>query len=294
MTELTGKVDKILILGARGNLGGQLMRVFGNDFRLICWDKEDIDVTSRSSLIKKIHDIKPNIIINATAYNAVDKCENDDLEYEKAKKINGDAVGFMADAAMSVNAIFVHYSSDYVFAGDKEDGYTEEDEALPINKYGETKLLGERELEMRARSGLKYYLIRTSKLFGVKGESDMTKPSFFEIMLKKSETLGSLNVVDEEVSAFTYTFDLAKKTKELIEEKLKFGIYHITNEGFYTWFEAAKELFNLAKIDIRLNPVKGEDFPRPAKRPKYSMLLNTKLKPLRSFEEALKEYLNLK
>ncbi len=288
-----GQADKILILGARGNLGGQLMRVLGNNYRLICWDHEDLDITNRNEVNKKIYEVKPNIIINTAAYNAVDKCEEVPEEYQKAKLLNGDAVGFIADAALSVNSLFIHYSTDYVFAGDKQTGYAEKDEPHPISKYGETKLLGERELELRARNSLKYYLIRTSKLFGPKGESDMAKPNFFDIMLKKSETVDRLDIVNEEVSAFTYTFDLACATKELIEAKHKFGIYHITNNGVYTWFEAAQELFKLLKKDIILNPIASANYPRPAKRPVFSILLNTKLKPQRKFIEALRDYVEL-
>lgn len=288
-----GQSDKILILGARGNLGGQLMRVLGNDYRLVCWDREDLDITNRNEVSKKINEVRPNIIINTAAYNAVDKCEEDDEEYQKAKALNGDAVGFIADAALSVGALFVHYSTDYVFAGDKKLGYVEEDQAIPINKYGETKLLGERELELRARSGLRYYLIRTSKLFGPKGESDMAKPNFFDVMREKAETDLRLSIVNEEVSSFTYTFDLARATKELIEGKNKYGIYHITNEGVYTWFDAARLLFKLLKKEIVLNSVSGSAFPRPAKRPAFSILLNTKLKPQRKLEDALAEYLKI-
>lgn len=286
-----GQADKILILGARGNLGGQLMRVLGNDYRLVCWDRDNLDITDRNEVAKSINEMRPNIIINTAAYNAVDKCEESEEEYQKAKLLNGDAVGFIADAALSVNAVFVHYSTDYVFAGDKKIGYKENDEPRPINKYGETKLLGERELELRTRNGLKYYLIRTSKLFGPKGESELAKPGFFDIMMQKSEVSGKLDIINEEISAFTYTLDLARTTKEILEKKYKYGIYHVTNDGVYTWFEAARELFKLLKKDIKLNPISGKDYPRPAKRPQFSILLNTKLNPQRKFKEALEEYI---
>ncbi len=100
-----------------------------------------------------------------------------------------------------------------------------------------------------------------------------------------------LKIVDEEKSCFTYTLDLAMETKKIIEEKIPFGIYHVVNEGACTWYEAACELFKLAKMDVELIPVGSSEFPRPAKRPNSSVLLNTKLKPLRHYKEALKEYL---
>ena len=293
MMKLMGQEDKILILGARGNLGGQLMRVFGNEYRLICWDKDDVDVTNFANLKEKVKEHKPNIIINTVACNAVDKCEENDKEYELAKLLNGATVGYLADIALKLDAILIHFVSDYVFGGDKKEGYREEDRPNPINKYGQTKLDGENEILKLKNRGLKHYLIRTSKLFGPKGASELAKPSFFDMMLKLANEKDELDVVNEEMSCFTYTYDLAKAVKELIENKKPYGIYHIVNSGPCTWFDAAVELFNIAGIDIKVNPVSSDKFPRPAKRPKYSVLLNTKLKPLRDYKEALKEYLNL-
>ena len=283
--------DKILILGAQGNLGSQLMRILGNDFRLLCWDREDIDVTNTEKLKKKILEHRPNVIINTVAYNAVDKCEESDEEFLLAMKLNAELPGKLADLALELDAIFVHFVSDYVFSGDKKEGYKENDEARPISRYGESKLAGEKEVLARRDKGLKYYLIRTSKLFGPRGASEGTKPSFFDLMLDLSTKRDSLDVVDSEVSCFTYTVDLAREVKKLIEEKKERGIYHIVNTGAVTWYEAVRQLFKLTKNKTKINPVKSEDMPRPAKRPAFSELKNTKLKPLRSYQDALKEYL---
>ncbi len=282
----------ILILGARGNLGVQLVKTFEGDYEVIAWDKEEIDITDKELIIKKINDIKPNIIINAAAYNAVDKCEEDEKEFALAYKINGLAPGFLASAALEVDALLVHYSTDYVFAGDKKEGYTEDDKPSPINKYGETKLAGEKEIISRSGQGLKWYLIRTSKLFGPRGEAEAAKPSFFDIMIKLSQERDSLDVVNAEVSSFTYTPDLARATRDLIEEKRGYGIYHLINEGACTWYEAALELFKIINKNVKVNPVSPEHFPRPARRPLYSKLLNTKFKKLRNWREALSEYIN--
>ncbi len=291
---------RVLILGAKGNLGGQLVKTFtstsfsaSNDYDVTAWDKEEIDITDKELISNKIKDIKPEVIINAAAYNAVDKCEESEQEFELAKKLNGEAVGYLADAAIENNSLIVHYSTDYVFMGDDKKGYKEDDEANPINKYAETKLMGEQEIIKRSGSGLKWYLIRTSKLFGPKGESEVAKLSFFNMMLQSAKKeKNKIDVVDEEVSCFTYTPDLAKATKELIEGKEGYGIYHIVNRGPCTWHEAAKELFRIAGIDIKVNPVTSDKFSRPAKRPKFSVLLNTRLEPLRDWREALKEYLS--
>jgi len=285
---------KILILGSQGNLGQQLVKIFKKETNIIAWDKEDIDITDKELIIKKIKDLKPDIIINATAYNAVDKCEEDDSELALAKKINGDAVGYLAQVALEIDAILVHYSTDYVFSGDRKEGYSEEDSPSPISKYGKTKLMGEQAILKYKDQGLKYYLIRTSKLFGPVETRFITsnaKDSFFDIMLKLGQEREELKVVDEEVSCFTYTLDLAKATLELIQDNKNFGIYHIVNTGACTWYEAVLELFKIANINIKVTPVTADEFPRPAKRPKYSVLLNTKLKQLRSYKDALREYL---
>ncbi len=283
----------VLILGAKGNLGTQLVKVFSQDdnYKVIDWDRQEIDVTDKELILKKVKDIKPDIIINAVAYNAVDKCEASDEEYEKAKSLNIDGPKYLAEAALEVNALLVQYSTDYVFDGEKNDGYTEDDEPHSINRYGKTKFFGEKKILENSGSGLKWYIIRTSKLFGPKGESDLTKDSFFDIILKSSEKKNKIDVVDGETSCFTYTPDLAQVTKKLIASDNGYGFYHFTNSGVCTWYEAAVELFKLKNIDIKINRIKSENLKRPAKRPKNSVLLNTKFEQLRSWQEALREYL---
>lgn len=283
---------KILILGKKGNLGSQLAKTFRQEKnKIIGLDKEDIDITDKKLILDKISQIKPELIINAAAYNAVDKAEEKE-EFEKAKKINGLAPGYLAEISAETGTILVHYSSDYVFLGNDPNGYREEDLPNPINNYGKTKLIGEEEI--KKATNLKYYLIRTSKLFGPKGPSPLAKPSFFDLMLGLAKEKKELDVVDGEKSCFTYTPDLAQATKELISQKKEYGIYHITNSLPATWYEAAKTLFEITKNPIKINPVTSNKFLRPAKRPNYSVLQNTKLPPLRSYKQALKEYLKSK
>jgi dTDP-4-dehydrorhamnose reductase len=293
---------KILILGASGNLGEQLVKIFKDENKVIAWDRGEIDIGDKELVIKKISELKPGVIINAAAYNAVDKCEMPE-KFEIAKKINGLAPGYLAQAALQVGAVLIHFSSDYVFGGylghkgikmsdiKKQGGFKENDEPRPVNKYGQTKLIGEQEILKLSGKGLKWYLIRTSKLFGPKAESEASKPSFFNIMLNIAREKKELDVINNETSCFTYTPDLAKATKALLDEDKGYGIYHITNNIPRTWYRAAKELFRLAGIKVNVNPVASDKFPRPAKRPKFSVLLNTKLEPLRDYREALKEYL---
>lgn len=282
-------VKRVLIIGSHGNLGQDLIRVFDQDenWEVFGFDRPEIDIVSEESLRKKIEYAVPELVINASGYNAVDKCESDEIEYELAKKINGYGPGILAKICNEREIPIVHFVSDYVFDGEKGE-YEEDDRPNPISNYGRSKLLGEEEIKKNTE---KYYLIRTSKLFGKPGISKLSKRSFFDTMIDLAKDRSTLKVVDEEKSCFTYTRDLAVEIKALADEEISFGTYHIVNEGACTWYEAAVELFKIAKMDIEVISVSSAEFPRPAKRPKSSVLLNTKLKPLRNYREALKEYL---
>jgi dTDP-4-dehydrorhamnose reductase len=281
--------NKILIIGSHGMLGQDLEKTFDQDmnWEVFGYDRGDIDIASEESLREKIENIRPNAVINATGYNAVDRCETDEIEYELAKKINGYGPGLLAKVCKEKEIPVVHYVSDYIFDGEREE-YKEDDKPNPISNYGRSKLLGEEEIKKNTDL---FFLIRTSKLFGKPGKSAISKKSFFDTMIALAKDNASLKIVDEEKSCFTYTPDLALETKKMIEEKIPFGTYHVVNEGACTWYEAACELFKMMKMDIEVIPVSSGEFPRPAKRPKFSVLVNTKLKPLRNWKEALKEYL---
>lgn len=284
----------ILILGGQGNLGTQLTKAFSVDYEVVSWDRDDLDVLDFSLLISKITELKPQLIINTVAYNAVDKCE-DKKEYELALKLNAELPAVLANLARKIKATLIHYSTDYVFNGtENKKEFIESDTPNPINKYGESKSAGEREVIKMAEHGLNYYLIRTSKLFGPKGQSAAAKPSFFDIMLNLAQTKNDLTVVNEELSCFTYTPDLAAATLRLWEIEASYGIYHLVNEGPCNWHEAATELFRLKKMSVNLRPVRSENLLRAARRPKYSVLRNLKIKKMRNFHEALREYLSNK
>ena len=299
-------------------LGQELVKSFSDGyFEAVAWDIDDIDITKEKEVEEKIKNLKPEIILNAVAYNAVDKCEEDEKEFELAKKINGKAPGYLAKVAKELGAVLVHYSTDYVFGAElpeipepdgctgscascalhfgfePEIGFSENDKSAPVNKYGESKLMGEKEIK---KNGEKYYIIRLSKLFGRPASIDGAKRSFFDVILevgKKSLVSGNaVKAVDEETSCFTYAPDLAQKTKEIIESEKEFGIYHIINNEPCTWYDAVEELYMQAGLEkVKVEPVTGEEFPRPAKRPYFSVLLNKKLNPLRSYKDALNDYL---
>lgn len=284
-------MKKILILGVRGLLGPELVRAFmaDRDYEVTGWDVPDIDIGDEGSIQEKIPPLRPDIIINAAAYNAVDKAEEPE-GFELAKRINGYGPGYIARMADKLGALFVHYSTDYVFDGTKREGYKETDMPSPISRYGESKYLGEVKVQEGAQ---RYYIIRLQKLFGMPSTNPSAKRSFFETMLSLAKKQGALRVVDDELANFTYAPDLAKRTKYLIESEMPFGIYHITNEGApVTWYGAAKVLFDLAGVkDVDIIPISPDEFPRAAKRPRYSILINTRLEPLRSWPYALREFL---
>lgn len=199
------------------------------------------------------------------------------------------AIGYLAREIRAIGGILVHYSTDYVFKGDKKEGYNELDKPNPQSAYAKSKYYGEQELQKNID---KFYLIRLSRLFGRPASSNLGKKSFVDLMLELSKTKKELNIVNEELDCPTYAPDLAARTKEIIEWKKPFSIYHVTNSGACTWYEFAKEIFTIKNINVKINHVQASFFPRLAKRPKYSILLNMKLPVMRSWKKALNEYLN--
>lgn len=272
---------KVLILGAKGMLGTALSSVF-SDYELTLWDIEDIDIADKEMVEQKILSLQPEIIINAAAYTDVDGCEdNEDL----AIKVNGIAVGYLASAVNQTKAILIHYSTDYVFDGKNPKGYNESAKPKPINAYGHSKLRGEQELLELANQ---YYLIRSSWLYGSNGKN------FVDTILTKAASSDKLQVVNDQFGKPTYTVDLAQATLGLINHNEPFGIYHITNEtpdDGITWYELAKKAVEIKDLDCKIGPCRTEQFPRPARRPEYSMLVNTKLEPLPDWQTSLEKYL---
>jgi dTDP-4-dehydrorhamnose reductase len=279
----------LLILGAKGVLGQALSQEFRMaGYVVAAWDINDIDLTDSEATLAKISALAPAVIINAAAYNAVDACETDDDEYRKALVLNRDVPGYLARFAAEQGIVFVHYSTDYVFDGENETGYTEDAEPHPISRYGTSKFEGEKDV---LAAGGNAYLIRLSKLFGEPAVSKLGKRSFFEVMLTKSKAETRIEVVDDERSCFTYAPDLAQATRELIEDAPGPGIYHLPNEGAATWFEAARELFRRADLSVEVVPLSAEGYLRLARRPHASILINTKRPKRRPYTEALAEFL---
>jgi dTDP-4-dehydrorhamnose reductase len=263
---------KTLILGAKGMLGHDLCSVFPY---AVQWGHEELDITDKDCVFKKIINLKPSLVINAAAYTRVDDAESNK---ELAFKVNADAVGYIAKACNTINADLIHFSTDYVFDGKKR-GYAEDDMKNPLNTYGASKSKGE---DLLMAGTKRYYLIRTSWLFGRHGNN------FVETVLRLAKEREKITIVDDQIGSPTYTKDLAEKIKELLGKP--YGIYHITNDGICSWFEFAKEIIKLKNLNVEVVPIKSSQLKRAALRPRCSILLNNKLSKMRYWKDALNEY----
>jgi len=267
-------------------LGYDLVRTLNNnDYELILTDKNDVDITNLREIFEIVKEHEIDVIINASAYTDVDGSQTNK---ETAYDVNAIGAKNLAITSKKHDIKLIHISSDYVFNGDKNKAYTENDEVDPINYYGETKLQGEKFIQKNMN---RYFIIRTQWLYGI------NNGNFVKTMLRLAENNDEINVVNDQYGSPTFTKDLAMAIAELIKSE-KYGLYHVTNSGECSWFEFAKLIFEIANINIILNPVSTSQYPTPAKRPKYSVLSNEKwlsegFKPLRSLKDSLNEYLNL-
>ena len=282
---------KILITGANGMLAKSVRQKLSEGNELICTDVNELDITDESAVLKKVEEIKPEYIINCAAYTAVDKAED---VYDLADKINADGPGNLAKAAKEVDAVLIHISTDYVFNGDLDlsKSYVETDQVGPVTVYGKTKLHGEEEVQKNTD---KFYIFRTAWLYG-------DGNNFVRTMLKLGTTKDEINVVSDQHGSPTYAEDLANIIKQSIEKKIPYGIYHTTNQGFTTWYEFTKKIFELANISCKVNPVTTEKYieimkVKQAKRPFNSKLSKEKILSqgieIPTWEEGLKRYLDI-
>lgn len=273
----------ILVIGAKGMLGQDLMALFGPGARGV--DLEDIDITSLESVQKVLFTIRPRVVINAAAYTDVDGCETNQ---ELAMQVNGEGVAHLAMATSEIGAKLVQVSTDYVFDGGKGSPYLEDEPTAPLSVYGESKLAG----EMNARFNPDHVIVRTQWLYGINGKN------FVETMLRLATEKKELAVVDDQIGSPTWTVDLALAIKALVEKDCR-GIYHAANAGFCSWNEFARAIFAESGLDVTVNPMSTKDLGRPAPRPLYSTLdcgrltRDTGFQP-QPWREALKHYLKLR
>lgn len=274
---------KILITGANGQLGRELASQYSKrNEDLILTDVADLNITNSEAVYSFVKETNPDVIINCAAHTAVDKCETD---MDNAYRINAIGPKNLAQAAYSIGAEIVQISTDYVFDGEQAKELTEFDVVNPQTVYGSSKLQGE---NIVRQLNPKHYIIRTAWLYG-------DGNNFVRTMINLSKNNSSLKVVNDQHGTPTSTVDLARAIIKLVDEK-NYGLFHGTCKGQCTWYDFAKEIFRLSGIDINVIPCTTEEFPRPAKRPKYSVLRNYMMELtsgdiFRSWEEALAEYI---
>jgi len=281
-------MKSVLLIGSEGMLGRELYIRLKEKYNVKTTTKEIMNICNKEEVRKKIKELKPYFIINCAAYTNVDMCEK---EYEIANKVNGIAVENIALSAKETDCIFIQISTDYVFDGTLEldKSYTEDMKPNPINSYGKTKLLG----EDNAKKAGKYYILRTSWLYGIFGKN------FVKTMLKLSNEKDSIAVVNDQYGSPTSVTTLCNIIKQIMEKEPEYGIYNCTNEGITTWYEFAVKIMELSGKKIKIEPISSkrylECYPQTALRPTNSKLSKSKLRSTgiypESYEEALKKYL---
>ncbi|MDR6406330.1 MULTISPECIES: dTDP-4-dehydrorhamnose reductase [Chryseobacterium] len=283
-------MKKIAVIGSNGQLGNCIRKIapdFELDYEFIFTDSQTLNITDEDLVNKFFYDNKPDFCINASAYTAVDLAET---EKEKAFAVNATGVGNLAQACKDFKTVFIHVSTDYVFDGDTNLCYSEDDFTNPISVYGESKLKGE-ELALEINS--KTIILRTSWLY-----SEFNK-NFVKTMLNLFSQKDELGIVADQFGQPTNANDLAEAIMEIIETKKKtFGIFHFSNYPETTWFEFAKKIAELSKSNVKLNQLTTEQYPTPAKRPKRSTMCLDKIEEVykiepKYWENSLEECVNI-
>lgn len=291
----------ILITGSKGQLGNELQDIIRTgksnigsisenikNSKIVALDVEDLDITNLTHVREKINEIKPDVVINCAAVTNVDGCEtNEDLAF----KVNALGPRNLAICCEEIGAKLVQVSTDYVFSGKGNKPLTEFDLTAPYSIYGKTKLLGENFVK---EFSTRYYIVRTAWLYGNVGNN------FVYTMMKLGKEKESIKVVNDQKGNPTNANDLAYHILKIIDTE-EYGIYHCTGKGECTWYDFAKLIMELGKLNCIVTPCTTDEFPRPAKRPEYSSLDNMMLRctigdEMRTWEDALKSFIqkNLK
>ena len=279
---------KILLIGASGQLGTDLAKALSGH-PLHTPTHRSLDLLQFDRVRQVLQSKRPQVVINTAAFHRVDDCES---QVSTAFQVNAEAVRNLALAARDIEAVLVHYSTDYVFDGAAARPYQESDFARPLNVYGASKLAGE---HLLASVWEKHFLIRTCGLFGRAG-SRGKGGNFVETMIRKAAGKESIRVVDDQRLTPTSTRELARATAALIETS-HYGLYHLTSKGNCTWYEFAGEIFRLLGVRADLVPTTTDAFAAAARRPAYSVLANHRLEELgmddlKHWRDALREYLS--
>ncbi len=281
---------KIALIGTSGQLGTDIFKYFDKKgVEVYGLNHKDIEVGDPESVNRAMTGIDPDLIINTSAFHNVDLCED---EVMQAFKVNVLGVKNLVEACLKMDIGLMHFSTDYVFKGDKKEPYIETDCPDPINIYGISKLAGEAFINYKLE---KYYIIRVSGLYGHAGSSGKGG-NFIELMIRLAKEGKDIKVVDDQILTPTSTEDLSAKLYELIQSG-NYGIYHMTNSGYCSWYEFTGEIFSLTGLSPNFKPVNSSVFGAKAKRPVFSAMDNynlrkTGLEDMRNWKPALKDYID--
>ncbi len=274
---------RVLLLGAGGMLGHDLVATAPPEVTLVPLSRAQLDITQGDAVAATLGEVRPDVVINAAAYTAVDRAES---ERDIAMRVNGAAVGELGRLAREAWARVVHFSTDYVFDGTATQPYSETSAANPVNAYGASKLAGERAL---AASGATYLLIRTQWLFGAHGKS------FPRTMWERARARAASRVVCDQFGRPTYSVDLARATWQLVTGDVT-GVIHVANAGIATWYDVAKRVYAACGVAELVQPCRTEEFPTPARRPLRAVLDTGRAEqvlggPLPKWEDAVERFL---
>jgi|SRR5208283_70729 len=273
-----------VLIGADGQLGTDLLKTTPKQVTLIPLTINDLDITDRKRARELLGDMRPDAVINTAAYVKVDDAEDN---VDEAFKVNAEGVKNLVDACKESRAVLVHLSTDYVFDGkNKGEPYTERDIPNPINVYGISKFAG----ELFVRNYLtRYYLVRSASLYGKAGASGKGG-NFVYAILKKAKSGVPLNVVNDIYMSPTYALDLAIAIWKLLLEEMPYGVYHITNSGYCSWYEFSKKILDYSGLTGDIIPVSHSSYLSKARRPVWSPLTSIKGVTLRDWGSALSDF----
>jgi len=271
---------RILLTGRTGQVGSALERALAPVGAVIAVDRSGLDLRDIDAIGKKIREFNPSIIVNAAAYTAVDRAE---IERESAFAVNAAAVGILAEEAKKSGALLIHFSTDYVFNGEKASPYVETDSPNPLNVYGRSKLEGERAV---AASGCRHFILRTSWVYAPGGRN------FVRAILAAAKTKPELKVVNDQHGAPTSSGAIAAAVARILTDagalQKPGGVYHLSAAGETTWYGFALELLSMKGLTTPVMGISTAEYGAPARRPKNSLLDNTKM--LRTFGLALADW----
>ncbi len=275
---------KIALIGARGQLGADMVRTRPDDVDLVPLNRGDVDITNRERVKVVLREIRPDAVINTAAYVRVDDAEDNS---EVAFRANASGVKNIAEGCHETGSVVLHVSTDYVFDGkDRREPYHEMDIPNPINVYGISKYAG----ELFIRNYLdKYYIARSSSLYGKAGASGKGG-NFVYTVLEKAKKGERLKVVADVYMSPTYTYDLANALWSILLEKRPYGMYHVTNAGYCSWYEFAKKIIEYSGLACECSPVSSNDYETRAKRPPWSVLSSKRGIQLRRWDLALRDF----